>query len=225
MCHVSRTHRVNWDWHFERVNVNSNISLKYVHTYQQIAHMSTKGSFTRDKWDEPMIVFGVVSESFHRSHMSTVAVSVPPAQRTKPRNTQARRQSRSQMAKEFFRRLQCDIRRAHRRSQLKKRRNPMSNARRIQASRWATDCISQVPPGIHKSRNQKRQIWKVTIGYKKENNKMLRRHLDATSPTIPMPTHRETDDMTHLLSPGVKLITNLVTRIEETSRKLSGNRI
>ena len=34
-------------------------------------------------------------------------------------------------------------------------------ARRIQARHRVTDCISQVLPGIQRSRNQKRQNWKV----------------------------------------------------------------
>ena len=51
--------------------------------------------------------------------------------------------------------------------------------------------LFQVPPGFLESRNQKRQIWKSTIGCRKES-KMLRR-LDATSPRIPMSRHRETD--------------------------------
>ena len=36
------------------------------------------------------------------------------------------------------------------------RRNPMSKARRIQATHGVTDCISQVPPEIQKSRKQER---------------------------------------------------------------------
>ena len=46
---------------------------------------------------------------------------------------------------------------------------------------------------------------------------------------IPMPRQRETDcslkeddDMTNLLSPGVKLLPNLVTRIEESLKKTFG---
>ena len=32
MRHVSRTHRVNLDWLLERITLNANISVKYVHT-------------------------------------------------------------------------------------------------------------------------------------------------------------------------------------------------
>ena len=58
----------------------------------------------------------------------------------------------------------------------------MTQARRIQARHRVTDNISQVSPGILKSRNQKRQIRKIgLIGLRcqKESN-ILRRHLDAT---------------------------------------------
>ena len=37
MRHVSRTHRGNLYWLCERISVSSNISVKYVHTNQQIA--------------------------------------------------------------------------------------------------------------------------------------------------------------------------------------------
>ena len=48
---------------------------------------------------------------------------------TKPRNTQARRQSLCRWAKDFSRWLQCDMKRAHQGPQLKKRRRLMSRAR------------------------------------------------------------------------------------------------
>ena len=51
--------------------------MKYVHTTQQIADVVSGGSFTRDKWNELMILFGVVPESFHRSPFSVVAALVP----------------------------------------------------------------------------------------------------------------------------------------------------
>ena len=64
-----------------------------------------------------MILFDIVSESFHRSPLSVAAV-VPLAQQmakrtirflTKSRNTKARHQSQSLLAKEFARCLQRDI--------------------------------------------------------------------------------------------------------------------
>ena len=67
MHHVSRTHRVNLDWLFERIKLESNISVMYVHTNQQTADISTKGSSTCQKWNELMIMIDVVPESRHRS--------------------------------------------------------------------------------------------------------------------------------------------------------------
>ena len=61
------------------------------------------------------------------------------------------------------------------------RRNPMSKAR-ILAVHWVTECISQVPPGIHEPQNKNRQIWKLLLDGNRENSSTLRRYLDATSP-------------------------------------------
>ena len=55
--------------------------------------------------------------------------------------------------------------------------NPVTRARRIQAS-----VTSVILPGIQKTQNQKRQIWKDVIGCQKANSRLHRRHLDATSP-------------------------------------------
>ena len=76
--HVYRTHRVNLDWFFfERDNLNSNNTVTNGQTNQQIADILTKGSFTRDTWNELMSLFGIVSESFHWSPFSVVAALVP----------------------------------------------------------------------------------------------------------------------------------------------------
>ena len=49
----------------------------WIRTCQQMADIFiAKGSFTRDKWDELMILFGIVSESYHSSHLSVVATLV-----------------------------------------------------------------------------------------------------------------------------------------------------
>ena len=76
MRHVSRTHREIWHWLLERINLNTNISES---TNKQIADILTKGSFTRGKWNELMILFGVVSDSVHRSASPVVAALGPPA--------------------------------------------------------------------------------------------------------------------------------------------------
>ena len=82
------------------------------------------------------------------------------------------------------------------------------------------------PPGIRKSQNQERQIWKVIIGCQKKNSRMHRRHPDATGP--PRPTtqpsedrlqSKEDDDMTTILSTGVNLIPKFVTKVKEHLKK------
>ena len=63
--------RVDLDWLFESVSLDSNMQ-----TNQQIADILTKGSFMCDKWEALMILFDIVSESHHRSHLSVVATLV-----------------------------------------------------------------------------------------------------------------------------------------------------
>ena len=64
--------------------------------------------------------------------------------------------------------------------------NPMIQAKIMQARNRVTDCISQVSPGVVESRNQKRHMWTIITGCQKKERKMLRRHLYATSPIIPL---------------------------------------
>ena len=49
--HVSRTHRVALDWLFDRINLDSEIQLRYMDTKHQLADILTKGNFTRDEWN------------------------------------------------------------------------------------------------------------------------------------------------------------------------------
>ena len=51
MRHVSRTHRVALDWLFDRNNLDSKIQIKYIDTKNRLAHILTKGNFTRDEWN------------------------------------------------------------------------------------------------------------------------------------------------------------------------------
>ena len=60
--------------------------MAHVHTDQQIADILTNGSFTRDEWDELMLLFGMVLESHHRSPFSAVATLVPLAQQMAKRS-------------------------------------------------------------------------------------------------------------------------------------------
>ena len=49
MTHVSRTHRVALDWLFDRINLDSEIQIKYIDTKNQLEDILTKGNFTRDE--------------------------------------------------------------------------------------------------------------------------------------------------------------------------------
>ena len=51
MRHVSRTHRVDLDWLFERISKDPGIFVKYVPTKEQIADILTEGSFTAEAWN------------------------------------------------------------------------------------------------------------------------------------------------------------------------------
>ena len=66
MRHVSRTHRVAFDWLFDRINLDPKIQIKYIDTKNQLADISTKGSFTRDEWNHLLTLFNI-------SHFSSTA--------------------------------------------------------------------------------------------------------------------------------------------------------
>ena len=66
MRHVSRTHRVALDWLFDRINLDSEIQIKYIDTKHQLADILTKGNFTRDEWNHLLNLFDI-------SHFSSTA--------------------------------------------------------------------------------------------------------------------------------------------------------
>ena len=51
MRHVSRTHRVSFDWLFDRINLDPEIQILYFDTEHQLADKLTKDNFTRDEWN------------------------------------------------------------------------------------------------------------------------------------------------------------------------------
>ena len=59
MRHVSRTHRVALDWLFDKINLDSKIQIRYIDTKHQLAEMLTKGSFTRDEWNNLLRLFDI----------------------------------------------------------------------------------------------------------------------------------------------------------------------
>ena len=59
MRHVSRTHRVAFDWLFDRINLDPKIQIKYIDTENQLADILTKGNFTRDEWNDLLWLFNI----------------------------------------------------------------------------------------------------------------------------------------------------------------------
>ena len=71
--HVSRTHRVAFDWLFDRINLDLKIQIKYIFTKSQLADILTKGNFTRDEWNHLLNLFNI-------SHFSSTACTAAMAQ-------------------------------------------------------------------------------------------------------------------------------------------------
>ena len=68
---VSRTHRVAFDWLFDRINLDPKIQTKSVDTINQFADLLIRGSFTRDEWNHLLRLFNIMSFSmFSCSHFS-----------------------------------------------------------------------------------------------------------------------------------------------------------
>ena len=59
MRHVSRSHRVALDWLLDRINLDTNIQIKFFDTKNQLEDMLTKGTFTRDEWNHLSCWFNV----------------------------------------------------------------------------------------------------------------------------------------------------------------------
>ena len=59
MRHVSRNLRVELDWLFDRINLDSKIQIRYMDTKHQLADMLVKGNFTRDDWNHLLHLFNI----------------------------------------------------------------------------------------------------------------------------------------------------------------------
>ena len=75
MRHVSRTHRVDLDWLFDRINLDPKIQIKYIDTKNQLADIFTKGNFTSDEWNHLLCLFNI-------SHFSSTVCSDTMAKRS-----------------------------------------------------------------------------------------------------------------------------------------------
>ena len=60
MRHVSRTHRVAFDWLFDQINLDPKIQIKYIDTKNQLADILTKGNFTRYVQYQPFQFYSVL---------------------------------------------------------------------------------------------------------------------------------------------------------------------
>ena len=59
MRHVSRTHRVALDWLLDRIILDPKNQIRYIDTKHQLADMLTKGNFTRDEWNNLLLLFNI----------------------------------------------------------------------------------------------------------------------------------------------------------------------
>ena len=59
MRHVFLTHRLALDWLFDRINLDSEIQIRYSDTKHQLADVLTKGNFTRDEWNNLLQLFNI----------------------------------------------------------------------------------------------------------------------------------------------------------------------
>ena len=75
MRHVSRNHRVAFDWLFDRINLDSKFQITYIDTKNQLADILTKGNFTRDEWNHLLNFFNI-------SHSSSAVCSDTMAKRS-----------------------------------------------------------------------------------------------------------------------------------------------
>ena len=95
MRHVSRTHRVALDWMFDRINLDSKIQIKYIDTKNQLAHILTKGSFTRDEWNHLLCLFNI-------SHFSSTVGSDTMAKRSQQDSGEERVTAKSRSMMNFI---------------------------------------------------------------------------------------------------------------------------
>ena len=98
MRHVSRTHRVALDWLFDRINLDSEIQIKYIDTKNQLADILTKGNFTSDEWNHLLNLFNM-------SHFSSTACIAAMAKRVQQESGEERVTAKSRPMKNLTARM------------------------------------------------------------------------------------------------------------------------
>ena len=96
MRHVSRTHRVALDWLFDRINLDSQIQIKYIDTKNQLADILTKGNSTREEWNHLLNLFNI-------SHFSSTACTAAMAKRAQQGSGEETCHSQNATYDEFIR--------------------------------------------------------------------------------------------------------------------------
>ena len=79
MRHVSRTHRVAFDWLFDRINLDP----KIIDTKNQLTEKLIKGNFTRDEWNHLLTLFNI-------SHFSSTVCIAAMAKRVQQESGEGR---------------------------------------------------------------------------------------------------------------------------------------
>ena len=65
MRHISRSHRVNLDWLFDRINLDPGTQIKYVFTSKQTADILITDSFSRERWTQFTQLFILMTPHMH----------------------------------------------------------------------------------------------------------------------------------------------------------------
>ena len=72
MRHVSRTHRIDVDRLYDRINLDPMIQINYVSTTQKLADILTKRSFTGDRWTRVTLLVNIMTHTkFTQSNLLT----------------------------------------------------------------------------------------------------------------------------------------------------------
>ena len=64
--HVSRTHRIDLDWLFERISCDPGVFMKWVGTKEQLGDIFTKDSFTAESWNSLLRLSLMLPPSAHK---------------------------------------------------------------------------------------------------------------------------------------------------------------
>ena len=202
----------------------------------------TKGSFTREKWNELSILFGIIFGLFHRSLFSVVDTSLLPSAQEMAKKSRESIDDVSNVRgawskanpiswKSSFRDCSCATTSENLTIDRSSRKLSDVPSQEIQARHRVTDCIFWVPSGIQGAQKRSRQDRQGIIGCQKEQQSALSSAVSSRSqiPGVCGPGERlrfvqeEEVDIQHLLTPGVTLDPSLLDRMKHMVKKTLGN--